>query len=344
MVSSTALYILRRSINAVVTLVLLLLLLFSLLHIIVRTPIGLARIICGNPHCSNSAIQTIIREQGLANPIWVQFFTYISNVFHGNLGTDTLYKPQTELTVISRFLPITLELVITGSIIGVLIGVYTGAIAAANRNRVQDYAVKVVYLTTWSAPLFLVGFAVQLVFAYWLNLLPATQIANPFLPAPHVVTGAPLIDSAIDGDWTYFYSVAQHLVLPALAIAIAGFGITTRLTRASMIDALDRDYVKLAYMKGLSKSKVVWGTAFRNALIPIITLVALTFAFAVGGAVIIEDIFSYYGMGYFTVQAIYNFDYPAILAITLIVGIAVILANLVADLLYAVADPRVRLT
>jgi len=344
MVSNVALYILRRSINAVITLILLLLLLFVLLHTIVRTPVGLARIICGNPHCSNSAIQEIISKQGLANPLWVQFFAYISNVFHGNLGTDTLYKPETELYVLSKFLPITIELVLTGSIIGVLIGIYTGAIAAANRNRYQDYIVKVVYLTTWSAPLFLVGFVAQLIFAYWLNLLPATQIANPFLPVPRVITGAPLVDSLLDGDWTYFYSVVQHLILPALAIAVAGFGITTRLTRASMIDALDRDYVKLAYMKGLSKNKVVWGTAFRNALIPIITLIALTFALAVGGAVIIEDVFSYYGMGYFTVQAIYNFDYNAILAVTLIVGIAVILANLVADLLYAVADPRVRLT
>ncbi len=344
MVSNVALYILRRSINAVITLILLLLLLFILLHTIVRTPVGLAKIICGNPHCSNSAIDNIIKTQGLANPLYVQFLTYINNVFHGNLGIDTLYKPLPELTVLSRFLPITLELVITGSIIGVLIGIYTGAIAAANRNKVQDYAVKVVYLTTWSSPIFLVGFVAQLIFAYWLNLLPATEIANPFLSTPHVITGAPLIDSLLDGDFTYFYSVCQHLVLPALAIAVAGFGITTRLTRASMIDALDRDYVKLAYMKGLSKNKVVWGTAFRNALIPIITLVALTFAFAVGGAVIIEDVFSYYGMGYFTVQAIYNFDYNAILAVTLIVGIAVILANLVADLLYAVADPRVRLT
>jgi len=344
MVSSIVLYLIRRGVNAVITLLLLIALLFIILHSIVKTPVGLARIICGNPHCTNAAIQQIIKTHGLTAPLYIQFVNYVSQIFQGNFGVDTIYKNQPEISVIGKFLPVTLELVLTGSIIGVILGIYTGSIAAANRNRVHDYVVKAVYLTTWSTPVFLVGFILALIFAYWLKLLPATLIANPFLTPPKVVTGAPVIDALIAGDWAYAYSAAQHLVLPALAIAIAGFGIVTRLTRASMIDALDRDYVKLAYMKGLSKRQVVWGTAFRNAVIPIITLIALTFAFSVGGAVIIEDVFQYYGMGYFTVQAIYNFDYEAVLAVTLIVGIAVILANLAADLLYAVADPRVRLT
>ena len=346
MVSSVVLYLIRRSINAVITIILLLLLVFILLHSIIRTPEGLARVICGNPHCSNASIQLIIKQNGLNNPIWMQFLSYVNNIFHGNLGKDTLiqFHNQPELSVIGKFLPITLELVITGSAVGILIGIFTGSIAASNRNRAQDYGIKAVYLTAWSAPVFLVGFVMQLIFAYWLKLLPAHGIANAFLTTPKVVTGAPLIDALIDGKWVYAYSVAQHLVLPALALAVASFGITTRLTRASMIDALDRDYVKLAYMKGLSKQKVVWGTAFRNAIIPIITLMALTFALSVGGAVIIEDVFQYYGMGFFTVEAIYNTDYPAILALVIIIGLAVIIANLVADLLYAVADPRVRLT
>jgi peptide/nickel transport system permease protein len=203
---------------------------------------------------------------------------------------------------------------------------------------------KALYLTTWSAPIFLVGFIMQLVLAYWLNLLPATGVVDPTLPKAAAVTGMPVVDGLIAGNWLYFWSALQHLVLPSFAIAVIGFGLVTRLERASMIDALDRDYVKLAYMKGLSKRSVVWGTAFRNALIPIITLVALLFAGSVGGSVIIEDVFSYHGMGFFTVQAIFNDDYVAILAFTIIIGVSVILANFVADLLYAAADPRVRLT
>lgn len=329
--------------NAVITIILLVALVFVLIHIILPNPIELARIYAPNPRATPAVLELTVRKYGLDQPIWMQFITYLGNLFHGNLGTDTQYLiPESQ--VLSEYLPVTLELVITGQIVGVLIGIYTGAIAAANRNKTADYGVKAIYLTTWSAPIFLVGFVMQLIFAYWLNLLPATLVADPTLVPPNAVTGAPLIDALLAGNLPYFYSVAQHLILPASAIAVAGFGLITRLTRASMIDALDRDYVKLAHMKGLSKSKVVWGTAFRNAVIPIITIVALTFAFSAGGAVIVEDVFAYHGMGFFTVNAIYNLDYPAILAFTIIIGFSVVAANLIADLLYAVADPRVRLT
>jgi peptide/nickel transport system permease protein len=129
-----------------------------------------------------------------------------------------------------------------------------------------------------------------------------------------------------------------------MTIAVISFGGITRLTRATMVDALDKDYVKLAYMKGLPKRKVVYGTAFRNAVIPIITLLAIIFAFAVGGALVVELIFQYHGIGYFTLQAVYAFDYPGILSTTIIIGLSVIISNFIADVLYGVMDPRVRLT
>lgn len=343
MVSNFAFFVVRRAINAVITIILLLALVFLLLHILVPTPTAMARVISGNPRASSGVIQSTIKKYGLDDPLYIQFFNYVSGVFHGNFGVDTQYHVP-ELVELQIFLPITLELVVVGQIIGVLIGLYTGAIAASNRNRAPDYGMKALYLTTWSAPVFLVGFVLQLVVAYWLGLLPATGVVDPTLGAPKAITGAPLIDAAMAGNWLYFWSALQHLILPAIAIALIGFGLVTRLERASMIDALDRDYVKLAYMKGLPKRTVVWGTAFRNAMIPIITLVALLFAGSVGGAVIIEDVFDYHGMGWFSVSSIFNFDYTAILAFTVIIGIATISANFIADLLYAVADPRVRLT
>lgn len=343
MVSNFAFFVARRAINAIVTIVLLLALVFTLIHILVPSPEAMARIISGNPRASPGVVASLIKANNLDAPLYVQFFNYVTSFFHGNFGTDTIYHVP-EVKELQEFLPITLELVIVGQIIGVLIGLYTGAIAAANRNRAPDYGMKALYLTTWSAPVFLVGFVLQLIVAYWLNLLPATGVVNPTLRPPPVVTGAPLLDALLSGHWIYAWNVLQHLILPAFAIAVIGFGLVTRLGRASMIDALDRDYVKLAYMKGLSKRSVVWGTAFRNATIPIITLAALLFAFSVGGSVIIEEVFSYHGMGYFTFSAIANFDYPAILSFTVVIGLAVIAANFVADILYAVADPRVRLT
>jgi peptide/nickel transport system permease protein len=335
-------FVVRRGVNAFITLLLLILLIFLLLHIILPSPIQLARVYAPNPRASPTILQLTVVKYGLNLPLYQQFFNYVVNLLHGNFGTDTQYSIP-EIQVLARYLPVTLELVVIGQIVGVLIGLYTGAIAAANRNRPADYGIKAIYLTAWGAPPFLVGFIAQLVFAYYLHLFPATGVVNPTMTPPAAVTGAPLLDALLAGDWVYFYSVAQHLVLPALTVAAIGFGSVTRLTRATMVDALDKDYVKLAYMKGLSKTKVVWGTAFRNAVIPIITLIALIFAFSAGGAVIVEDVFAYHGMGYFTVQAVYNLDLPAILAFTVIIGVSVIVANFIADVLYGAVDPRVRL-
>ena len=342
MAASAIFYIVRRAINAVVTLILLILMVFLLVHIVLPNPLALAKLYASG-RASLTQLQEIVNQYGLALSWPQQFFNYLTGVLSGNFGTDTQYHIP-EMAVIGRFIPITLELVVVGQIVGVLIGLYTGGISAANRNAPLDYGTKAVYLTTWSAPVFVVAFIVQFAFAYWLQLLPSSGVVDPTIPAPHVVTGVPALDAVWAGNWPYFWSLTQHLILPAFTLAIVSFGLVTRVSRASMIDALDKDYVKLAYMKGLSKNKVVWGTAFRNALLPIITLVALIFAFSAGGAVIVEDVFFYHGAGWFTVNAIYNFDYPAILAFTLIIGISVIVANLAADLLYAVADPRVRLT
>jgi len=336
-------FLVRRSINAIVTLLLLIFLIFIIIHSILRTPLAFARIYEPNPHATLSQLQAVVQRYDLGAPIYVQFYNYVAGVFHGSFGTDTFYQ-KPELNVIGTYLPITLELVIIGQIIGVLIGLFTGAIAAGNRNKAPDYVVKVVYLGTWSAPPFLVAFILQLLFAYHFNLLPNSGLVDPaLLPGPSSVTGFPLIDSLVAGNLGFFWSLVQHMILPAFTIAIIGFGVVTRLSRASMIDALDKEYVKLAFMKGLTKRKVIYGTAFRNAVIPIITLVALIFGLSAAGAVIVEDVFNYHGMGWWTVQAITNLDYVAILGFTIVIGIFVIVANFVADLLYAVADPRVRL-
>jgi peptide/nickel transport system permease protein len=343
LVSNIALYVVRRAINAVVTIIFLILMIFLMVHIVLPNPLSLARMYALNSHASLGVLQEIAVQYGLNQPWPIQFVHYVINIFSGNFGIDTQYHIS-ELQVMGTFIPITLELVVVGQILGVVIGLYTGSISAANRNNPIDYGTKAVYLTTWSAPAFVVAFIMQFIFAFGLKLLPASGVVDPTLPAPAVVTGVPMLDSILAGNWTYLWSLTQHILLPALTLAVISFGIVTRISRSSMIDALDKDYVKLAYMKGLSKSKVIWGTAFRNALIPIITLVALIFAFSAGGAVIVEDVFFYHGAGWFTVNAIYNFDYPAILAFTVIIGLSVVVANLVADLLYAVADPRVRLT
>lgn len=335
-------FLIRRAINAFVTVIFLIVLIFSIEHLIAPSPLALARIFAGNPRAPPSELQQIIKQYNLSAPLPVQFFDYLSNLFHGNFGLDTIYKVP-ETIIIREYLPITLELVLTGTIIAILLGIFTGTIAAPRRGSVVDQSIKGVYLVTWASPPFVVAFLLQLVIAYNLNLLPASGLVNPALTAPPAVTGFPLIDALVAGNFAYFWSLVQHLILPALAIAITTFGVATRIMRSSMVEALDKDYVKLAYMKGFSRRQVVYRTAFRNAIGPIITLAALFFGTSTAGAVIVEDIFQYHGIGFFTVQAIYSLDNVAILAITIIIGISVIIANLVADILYSVADPRIRL-
>lgn len=338
-----ATFLIRRIINAFVTIVLMIFLVFVLVHVVAPTPIDMAKLVSPNPRASMQDLENIAREHGFYQPIYLQFLRYVEQVLSGNLGTD-LQQGVPEITLIAQYLPISFEMVLAGSVLAVLVGLYTGAVSASNRGGATDYAVKGVYLVTWAAPIFVVGVLVQLVFASWLRLLPSNGIVNPLLASPARVTGFPLIDGLLAGDWTYAWSVVQHMILPALTLGLASFGVVTRLTRATMVDALDKDYVKLAYMKGLTKRKVVYGTALRNAMIPIVTLIALIFGTAVGGAVVIEEIFNYRGLGFFAVASVYNLNYVAILAITIVLGISVIAANLIADILYGVIDPRVRLS
>jgi peptide/nickel transport system permease protein len=334
----------RRAVNAVVTIIFMIALIFTIVHLVAPTPEDLARLyIGGTAHITQAILQQVAKRYGFTQPVYIQFLTYVWNFFHGNLGTDSIYNIP-EIIVIERYFPITIDMVVLGTILGVVLGIFTGTIAASNRNTATDYGIKALYLGTWAAPPFLAAIVFQIVMAYYLHLLPTGGVANPVLTVPPAVTGLPLIDSLLAHDWTFLYSYLQHLILPALTIALISFGAITRITRATMVDSLDKDYVRLAYMKGLTKRKVVYGTAFRNALIPIITLLAITFAFSIGGAVIVEDIFNYHGIGYFAVNAAYALDYPAVLGITIFVGLAVIIANFIADILYGVMDPRVRLT
>ncbi|QXJ31328.1 ABC transporter permease [Saccharolobus shibatae] len=337
---NTVFFIIRRIINAFITLILLIILVFIMIHIIAPNPLALARLYTG-PHATYTELEQVAKQYGLDQPLYIQIINYIINIFHGNLGIDPTYKVPV-VTLIGKYLPRTLELVIPATILSVVIGLFTGAIAASNRNKPLDYLVRGVYLVTWASPPFLIAVILQLVIAYYLRLLPPTGTVNPVLTPPKSITPFPLLNAMLAGDWPYFSSLVHHMVLPVIAIALVSFGIVTRIARASMLDYMESDFAKLSLMKGLSRRRVVYGVVLRNASIPLVTLIALLFGYSVAGAVVIEDIFQYHGMGYFITQAIESLDYTSILGTTVIVGIAIIIANLVADILYGVLDPRVR--
>lgn len=340
--TNLVLYIIRRAIYAVVSLLLIITIVYLLIHAVAPNPYSLAKVYAGPGHTSKSQLDAIIKEYDLNAPLEYQVVNYISNIFHGNLGFDPSYH-RPEIQLIARYLPRTLELVIPALILSMFLGLFTGAFGASKRRKVGDQVVKGVYLITWASPPFLVAIVLQLFFAYDLGLLPATGLVNPLLTAPANVTGFPLLNALIAGDFTYFISLIHHMILPVIAIGLLSFGIITRLTRSSMLDSMESEYFKLGLMKGISRKRAVYTVALRNASIPIVTLLALSFGYAVAGAVVVEDIFDYHGMGWFIVYAITNLDYIAILGTTIIIAISIIIANLVADILYGILDPRVRL-
>ena len=335
-------FVIRRAIYAVFTLLILIVIIFSMIHIIAPTPYALAKIYSGSPHATLAQLQPIIKEYGLNLPVYEQVFRYIVQVFHGNFGIDPI-KDQPVIKLIGEYLPRTLEFVLTGIVLSVIIGLFTGAYAASRRRKPADYSVKGIYLATWSMPSFLLAAVLQLVIAYDLKLLPAIGMVNPTLIAPPNVLGFPLLNALWAHDWVYADSVIHHMVLPTLTVAVISFGVITRLTRSTMLDVMETDYFRLTLMKGIARRKAIYGVALRNASIPLVTYIVLALAYSVAGAVVVEDIFSYHGIGFYIVEAVYNLDYPALLGSTIIIAIAIIVANLIADILYGVLDPRVRL-
>ena len=336
------LYIVRRAIYAVVTLIFIIVIVYFLIHLIAPTPQAMAGIYAGSGHHTKAEINAIITEYHLNAPLYTQVLLYIGNVFRGNLGYDPVFHVP-EIDLIGTFLPRTLELVIPAIIISTLLGLYTGSFGASHRRKIQDQTVKGVYLVTWASPPFFIAIVIQLFLAYDLGLLPSTDMVNPVLTAPPDVAAFPLLNALIAGDLPYFVSLIHHMILPVMAIALLSFGVITRITRSSMLDAMESDYFKLELMKGVGRKAAVYGAALRNASIPIVTLLALTFGYAVAGAVVVEDIFDYHGMGWFIVHSIYTLDYIAILSTTVIIAISIIIANLAADILYGLIDPRVRI-
>ncbi len=330
-------YLIRRAFNSFLLVIGTVILTFVLTHIIAPNPAA----VWAGPHASQSQIQSVVRQYHLDQPVYSQLYFYLIDVFTFNFGISPYFK-QPVSSLISTYFPRTLELDFLAIILTVILGVFTGAFAAAHRDKAGDHAVRTFYLISWSMPPFLVALVLQFFLAYnW--ILPAGQLSDLGQSLPKQVTGFIALDALIGGDWTFFYSSLRHLILPVLSLALISFGIITRITRSSMLDILRTEYVRTAIMKGVGRRRAVYFHALKNSLIPVITIIALTFAFLIAGSVIIEQVFSYQGIGYIITQSLYNFDYPTLIGSTIIITISVVLINLGADILYAVVDPRVRL-
>jgi peptide/nickel transport system permease protein len=272
----------------------------------------------------------------------VQFGIYLLNLLHGDLGRSVMTgNPVT--ADIAHFFPATIELATFAIVVAVLVGVPLGVLAAVKQKTRVDHAIRVFCLAGHSIPIFLLGLISLLVLYAKLGWAPGTGRADvAFQGMVPAVTGFLTVDSLIAGDWDSFWDALAHLVQPAGVLAYFSMAYIARMTRAFMLDALAGEFVITARAKGLSPMRVIWRHAFGNIAVRLITVLALTYAGLLEGAVITETVFSWPGLGQYLTVSLLNADMNAVLGATLVVGVSYLLLNLLADVLYRMMDPRVR--
>lgn len=281
-------------------------------------------------------------ELGLDKPLYVQFFRYCVAIFQGDFGRSVMTSHPV-LQDIGRFFPATLELATLATILGVAVGVPMGVFAAVKQDSWSDYIIRVIGLIGHSVPVFVLGLVGLVVFYAKLNWVAGSGRINvAFDDIVNPVTGSLLLDAAMQGEWEVFWNAVSHIVLPASVLAYFSLAYIARMTRAFMLEQLRQEYVTTARVKGMSESRVIWRHAFSNIAVPLITVIALSYANLLEGSVLTETIFAWPGLGQYLTVSLLNADMNAVLGATLVVGAVYLGLNLLSDLLYRVFDPRAR--
>ncbi len=293
------------------------------------------------------ALEEVIREYGLRDNVFKQYARWLGNALRGNLG----YSPSANMPVaqaIKEYLPATIQLALVTMLLVVFFGVWLGAASAVHKDKWPDVLARLVSVGGFSLPIFVLGLVLLMVFygkLHWFSP-GAYSIQTDIIihgAGFKTYTGFLLLDSLLNGQWRVFGDVLNHLVLPAVTLCLGSFALLVRVMRSSMLEALSKDYVRTARAKGLPEYQVVYKHAGKNAMIPVITLAGIQFIRLLGGTVIVETIFDYPGMGRFGVLAAQQLDIAGILGFSLLVAVLFVLGNLLSDLLYTLADPRIRL-
>lgn len=291
-------------------------------------------------HARPEVVARMRAELGLDRPLLVQFWIYLKQLAHGDLGVSIMTSNNV-LDDIRRYFPATVELGTTAMILATLFGVPLGVLSAVKRNSRIDQVVRVFSLVGHSTPIPVLGLIALLVFYAKLGWAPGTgRVGVAYSGMTPEVTGFLTIDALLNDDPDTFWNAVQHLALPSCVLAYFSMAYILRMTRSFMIDALGGEYVITAKAKGLSPSTVIWKHAFANISVRLITVLALTYAGLLEGAVVTETIFSWPGIGQYMTVSLMNADMNAVIGATLVVGSVYMLMNLLADIAYKVLDPR----
>ena len=312
----------------------------------------LARVVPSNPaalyigpRARQEDIDRVTKQLGLDRPLPVQYTVYMQELLRGDLGTSISTKRPVTQELTDR-LPATLELLFFGMFLAILIGIPLGVLSARAQGRLPDVIVRTLSIVGVSLPAFFLGLILQIVFSRNLELLPLAgrvdsdlRFTNPLTS----ITDFILLDSFLTSNWVTFKDAFLHLILPAFTLAAYPIGLIARMTRAAMLEVLEQDYIRTARAYGIKQNIIIYVYALKNAISPTLTVLGLTFAFALTGTFFVEIIFNWPGLGLFTVRSLLNLDYPAIMGMALFGAAGYVLINLLVDLLQAWVDPRISL-
>ncbi|MCG6122550.1 MAG: ABC transporter permease [Microvirga sp.] len=316
-------YVIRRIMQLAPIILVIVCVNFVLVRLAPGDPINF---LLGDAPASEEMIARLRAEYGLDQPIWHQLLIYIGQVAQGDLGYSFISRADVSTILMSR-MPATLLLLGTQFVLSIIFGVLLGVISATRQGTVVDQVVTVLSLVGVAVPAFWLAQMMMLVFSLNLNLFPAQGMRS------------------LREDYEGFAAVvdvARHLALPALTLTIFNLALIARVTRASMINTLRMEYVTFARSKGVSEREVVWVHGLRNAMLPVITVIGLNIPSLIAGAVLTETVFAWPGLGRLTYESIVSRDYPVLLGILIMIGVAVVIANILTDIAYAYFDPRVR--
>jgi peptide/nickel transport system permease protein len=286
-------------------------------------------------------IAEVRRQYGLDRPLWEQFVVYVGQVAKLDFG-DSAYSRRKVALDISQRLPATLELSITALVLAIVLGIPLGTLAAVNHNRWPDTLLRILTVGGVAIAAFWFAIELQLIFAMGLDWLPLRGRLSTDLVAPPTITGFYLIDSLVAGRLDAFADAAWHLVLPAVTLSLGGLATIARFTRAGVLETLQKDFVAYERAQGFPSRALIWKFVLKNSVVAAITQIGLLFGGLIAGAVVVETIFDWPGIGFYTVQAILTADYKVMLAVTLLIGVIYAAVNILVDLVHGLIDPRLR--
>jgi peptide/nickel transport system permease protein len=298
-----------------------------------------AQIMLGQ-QATQEQVQQIRENMGLDKPIFVQYGLFLKDALRGDLG-DSIVTGRPVTTELLTRLPATLELTAFAMLIAILVGIPVGVISAVRQYSLLDKSTSVLALTGISMPIFWLAMILVVIFGVNLELLPFPGRLDPTTGIT-AITGFVLVDSLLTLNFAGFWDGLLHLIMPALALATIPMAVIMRMTRSSMLEVMNEDYVRTARAKGVVPWRVVFKHALRNAMLPTITVIGLQAGLLMGGAIITETIFSWPGIGLYAYQSVSSRDYASIQGVVLYGALLFVLINLLVDILYAILDPRVR--